>query len=448
MGHEPRASRPVRVVVIGSGVAGTSAAIAAHAHGAHVTLVDGGTGASLLATGALDGPSPASPHAKRAFEALGAFAVLAGGGSAGDDDPAGRFGTRSGAILATMAGVLRPAQGHDRALLDLGHAARVGGKVLVARVPLFGWDGAALAASFAEDTAARAIGLTFEHAPIALPLSEEEARLPFAELAARHDDPSRFAELVSHVRALLSRVPGVCGILFPPILGVATRRSEALSEAVGVPCGEALGLPGGPSGLRFERARDEALRTLGITPVEAFATRIETRAALPDEPGSFAVAFGDGSVQPLLTCNAVVVATGGLVGGGLRYVPNEVQTRAGSPRRELPAPGAPWLSASVDGPFRLGVSGRRLVAPATLHGAAPETLVWPFVEAGELERAGILVEPSFAAREGPAGIYACGDAVADHERTWLFALASGAEAGFAAAQRGTGPRPAIDARTS
>ena len=36
-----------------------------------------------------------------------------------------------------------------------------------------------------------------------------------------------------------------------------------LSRLVGVPCGEATGMPGGPAGLRFERARDRALAAAG-----------------------------------------------------------------------------------------------------------------------------------------------------------------------------------------
>ena len=42
------------VLVIGAGVAGTSAALAASAAGAAVTLLDGGSGASQLSSGAID----------------------------------------------------------------------------------------------------------------------------------------------------------------------------------------------------------------------------------------------------------------------------------------------------------------------------------------------------------------------------------------------------------
>ncbi|MDP9036791.1 MAG: FAD-binding protein, partial [Myxococcota bacterium] len=44
----------MRTIVVGAGVAGTAAALAAAWAGARVTVVDAGAGASTLSTGAID----------------------------------------------------------------------------------------------------------------------------------------------------------------------------------------------------------------------------------------------------------------------------------------------------------------------------------------------------------------------------------------------------------
>src|SRR5258708_2267041 len=97
--------------VVGAGVAGTAAPLAAARRGVRVTLIDGGPGASLLATGALDAvpwqgaptePVAISPAARETLDALGGYLLA--------DD---------GARLLTTSGVVRPARGHDAALLDV-----------------------------------------------------------------------------------------------------------------------------------------------------------------------------------------------------------------------------------------------------------------------------------------------------------------------------------------
>ena len=44
-------------------------------------------------------------------------------------------------------------------------------------------------------------------------------------------------------------------LVLPPCLGIERARARELLDIAGIPCGEAIGLPGGPAGLRFERAR-------------------------------------------------------------------------------------------------------------------------------------------------------------------------------------------------
>jgi len=251
------------VVVVGSGAAGTAAALAARQAGARVTMIRGRTGATSLGSGALDGNPDAEVPTLDLFE-LGACR------------------------LATSAGTIRAAAGRDRALADL---AATRGPVLVARVVHPAWDADALADAYAEldsrGFVARDIGLV---------MHPDERVMSHAEIAARHDDSSRLARAAERIRAALAG--GEFGaVLLPPWLGVDRPRARELSELVGLPCGEILAPIDGPAGLRFERARDRSLQNASIKVVAGFIAKISD-------------AGGDG----------VVLATGGLL-GGLEYTP-------------------------------------------------------------------------------------------------------------------------------
>jgi len=390
-------------VVLGGGVAGTAAALAASRGGASVTLVDGGTGASTLSTGAIDDvpwteaarPLAAlTPGARSLLDALAAYAV-----------------PDAGARVATTAGVVRSARGHDLALLDLGPL--VGRRVGVVACDRPEWDGAALA---------RAWGSDFASLEATLLRHVDERLLPAADFAARHDDPARLAWLAERLREALDGAAGSRfeALLLPPSLGVERERARDLSARVGLPCGEVAALPGGPSGLRFERARDRALA----------AARVERtlgRAASVLRGGErWRVLLEDGRA---LEASAVVLAAGGLIGGGLAYTPGDAAEASVLP----PAARAPF-ALTLDVPAAaLGAHGRPLEIPGSLFGTPPESLAWPFATDALLERVGVLVDA-----EGRAApdIYAAGELVADAARTWLRALESGLRAGSAAAREG------------
>ncbi len=404
------ASAP-RVIVIGAGVAGAAGALAAARSGGEVTLVDGGPGATTLATGALDltpwkaddVTAPPLPVAARdVLAALGAYLV-----------------TERAALLFTTAGVRRPSRGRDAALFD---AAPVANRpVGVVRCPRPGWDADALARSWGG--ACVAVDATvLRH--------RDERALPDADFAARHDEESRLAWLAERLReALAARSDGdaIAGFVLPPSLGVDRARAGELSRRVGLPCGEALALPGGPSGLRFERARDRALATAGVQRVRARARKLER---LERGPGSPDVAIwrailGD---DASLDADAVVLATGGLLGGGLEYAPSEAILAGALP----PHASAPFR-ASLEAPLRLGARGHPLEVPGSLFGLAPEQLAWPFSADGLLACAGVLVGDDGRCAGSPPGLFAAGEIVADAPRTWLRALIDGANAGVLAA---------------
>jgi hypothetical protein len=124
---------------------------------------------------------------------------------------------------------------------------------------------------------------------------------------------------------------------------------------------------------------------------------------------------------------AVVVATGGLLGGGIEYrSPTVADVVDGRP---FPVPA---LGMTLGSPLVVGAGGKALEASSSAYGAVPDGLAWPASPHPLLERAGALVD---AEGRGPApGLFAAGDVVADAPRTWLRALADGLRAGAAAAR--------------
>jgi glycerol-3-phosphate dehydrogenase subunit B len=400
------------VVVAGAGIAGTGAALAAAAAGASVIVLDGGTGASHLGTGAIDvRPWSAAKAADESIDArvramldaLDAYAVPDGG-----------------AVILTSAGVIRPARGHDRAILDVrGVRGRVG--VIACRRP--GWDAAWLAAAWNDARAPFAPGAAFEPLDAAIVRYRDEEVLPEADFAARHDDGARLDWLAERLREAMARAGGIfAAIVLPPMLGVARARAGELARALTVRAGEASALPGGAAGLRFEAARDRAFAVAGIARIAARVSAID----VPSGP----IACDDGRT---FRAPAVVLATGGLLGGGLTYAPSEATMVA-----ELPHEASPPLRLSIMARVVLGAHGRPLESPGTLFGYSPEAVSWPFAREPLLERAGVLTGFSSGEEHAPpdaSPLFAAGDVAADVPRTFLAALASGTEAGEKAARR-------------
>jgi glycerol-3-phosphate dehydrogenase subunit B len=392
------------VVVVGAGAAGTAAALAAATAGASVTLLDGGPGATTLSTGAVDmvpwdraqaNDRPAAsmhPELRAVLDALGGYVL---------PDRCAR--------LATTAGIVRHADGHDAALLDLGPLA--GRRIGVARCHRPGWDAAGLAAAWGESfVALDATVLRYA----------DERDLPDAEFAARHDDEARLAWLAERLRdAMAHAEASVAALIVPPSLGIERARAAHLTKLVGVPCGEPIALPGGPPGLRFERARDRALAAAGVLHRRGRASSVERRG-----DGWSVVVEGDKPVQ----ADAVVLAAGGLLGGGIEYAPAEAILASALPPLARP----PFrLGFAIADRVALGVHGRALEVPGSLFGVPPESLAWPFADDPLMDRVGLLADGD--GRVSP-GLLAAGELVADAPRTWLQALASGARAGQCAAR--------------
>jgi glycerol-3-phosphate dehydrogenase subunit B len=121
----------------------------------------------------------------------------------------------------------------------------------------------------------------------------------------------------------------------------------------------------------------------------------------------------------------VVLAIGGLAGGGVIYAPPEHAAGA-----DLPPGGRVPFELSVSAPVVLSLSGSsRMEIIASMHGPELDLTAWPRDgRPGVLETVGVLCEGVRAAER----IYAAGNVVAGRPRTLLEAAAAGIAAGASA----------------
>jgi glycerol-3-phosphate dehydrogenase subunit B len=391
-----------RVVVVGDGLAGMAATWAA-SRGADVVVIRGGAGASGLSLGAFDRAEWGAPPSGPLAAETEAFLKQLVGYTKGRN-----------ALLATRAGTLRyAAVAHDH-LLDLA-TLPAGAKIAVPNVP--SWTAGALSEQLHHEGAG--LGLSFQAVEASLIRQRDERQVGDIELARRHEDPARLEHLARELRAI--RELGFDAVLLPPWLGVGADLGERnlrleLSASVGIPCGEIFGSVPSAMPLRHQRAFAHLLDACGCRSVALRATQVEA------QNEAFLVTLEDGAT---VAGDAVILAIGGLLGGGIRYQPG-----AFGEGRELP------LAARADFALSLALSGVEVetagpgTGPTSLFGAAPEALfAGPSAVA---DRVGLVCDANGGARGPYARLYACGDLVARAPRSALHAIESGLRAGHAA----------------
>lgn len=474
-----------KVLVLGGGIAGTAAAYRAAEHGASVFLVSAGAGASVLSSGALD-DLPWEDLARAESIARRALAVSrndaasdkepegpASALSAGADTPAPWLRARplrpgvdafAAALgtwripspgaplprLATLAGRTRPARGHDLATLDL--ATLQTGTIAVPRVDRAAWDADSLASFWSADPFARSHGLRFVPVDASLLRFDGEDRIADADLASRHDDPARVGWLAERLREAFSRARLTpTAVILGPWLGIDSPRAQALSDRLGIPCGEALASTGSPAGLRFARARDRLLAKSGVRVILARVTKIEPPArpealALPDSarsnppesvrervPESVRLAEQRATItldsdDSPLRADRVILACGGLAGGGLVYDPPDIHAGADMPERSHAAFRFSFeVIPTSDGRPSLVSAGARAALPASMFGPTLDLTAWPTPgQTGALESIGVAVTPGDLAAPYLA---AAGEVIEGRPRTALLAVETGLSAG-------------------
>jgi glycerol-3-phosphate dehydrogenase subunit B len=327
------------VLVLGGGMAGAVAALAAREAGARTVLVRRAPGATALSSGAIS---------VAADPAAAPGAPLSAG--AGPLEAAARLAAARPYHPYAAAGVERLAEALDFAARQLGDllaprlerarllATPLGGAVPVAlcQRPMeagdllavrgrlavagfrghLGFDAAAVAAGLAR-YAARG-GPETDAIAVELPDLVRPAARPH-ELARALEAPGAAEALGAAIRAALPAGAGAA--LLPPVLGLDPRArvAERAAAAAGVPVAETLSDVPSVPGLRLQRAIDERLSAVGVVVVGA------------------AVAAARGPGEPVraggrdLHAGSWVLATGRFIGGGIARRGALVETVLGLP---------------------------------------------------------------------------------------------------------------------
>ena len=373
-------------LVIGGGVAGVAAALAARAGGRSVGLVRAAPGVSALAAGAWVGPLP-----ERLGEAL----------------------ARAGLPIVEAAAPLPHPTGR---LVACGHAAPAHGVAPAAGTLVCGIE-----------------GLPGFHAPILARLwgaaasVELEARTLVAgatpaggwspvALAARLD---RECGPLAEALARAVRETGATRVILPAVLGLerADAVRAALTDAAGVPVGEALGVPPSLPGWRLDRALDAVLVA---AKVEVVRGRVVGRETAGRRVGAVVAHALDGDpAEPLLRLEAghFVLATGKFLAGGIRA----------DDRFEEPALGCPvrveHLGQTFEAPDRLALThpDRRDDQPLLRVGVHTDDRARPVDRRGDVVYENVTVAGSVRAGHDPATL-GLGFAAADGWRAGELAV--------------------------
>jgi glycerol-3-phosphate dehydrogenase subunit B len=311
------------VVVIGGGLSGACAALAARESGADVLLVSRAPGATAVSSGAIDfAAAPGDVSIGEAAQALARrrghpYALLGDGLRPAIDEAIallrrhlgalGIDGARSSADrnlwLATPLGQAKPAA--------LAQATIAAGdlRALAARRARVGIVAIAGAQAVEAALVARGLSRWIDAVPVHLDShrTREDALRTVAELAQDLDRPAQRARIGESLgRAAAST--GATHLLVPTLGYLAPLEARAeLEKQSGATILEALGAPPSVPGMRLYRALQRALEAAGVRRVDGIAER--------SADGGLQVVRGV-ECEPV-RAGAVVLASGRFVGGGI-----------------------------------------------------------------------------------------------------------------------------------
>lgn len=349
---------PPRVVVIGAGLAGLTAALTAQELGARVAVHAFGMGSFTLMPGWIE---------------TGDVAALSA-------DPMHPYHHSAGA-LAVGLGVLDRVAGLERfagsAITALGRwrpvAFAAGGALRAVttedRVLIVGIEGWRDSTPHLTADTLRASGVQAEAVALVLPHFGGNFDDWALEYANYLDTPEGRRYVVDQLRPRLS---GATVVAFPAVLGFARATRQAIADGLGVPLLEIPTLPASVPGQRLFRALKAKLLERGgrLT----FGPRVTTLERTGGRASGVLIETAANGRRQLTPADAVILATGGLYGGGLdsTYRGEVRETILGLPVANVP-PVEGWFSepllAGRPQPIhRAGVTTDSLLRPLDEHG--------------------------------------------------------------------------------
>jgi anaerobic glycerol-3-phosphate dehydrogenase len=280
------------VLVIGGGMAGFAAALAARAAGAATVLVRAGPGATALSAGTWTGAPPAP--VRQALAAAGLELVEC---NAGLPHPDGRLVHADFAAASHAAASLRRA---DRVTLVCGiHGSP--------------WYRPVALAALWRDAAGLPDG-NMQATMLDLPGTPAAGWSPASLAAQIERAPERLASLIVEA----ARGHDAAQIILPAVLGLAahaatfTALSDAVAAATGAAVGEALGVAPSLPGWRLDRAM---LHALEHAAVPVIGGRVAAHGAR-DRALHFVTVTGQAG-PVTITPAVAVLASGRFIGGGI-----------------------------------------------------------------------------------------------------------------------------------
>jgi glycerol-3-phosphate dehydrogenase subunit B len=316
------------VLVIGGGMAGAVAALAARQAGARVVVARRAPGSTGLSGGAVSvahdpaaiATTPWAAQAGVVESARRIAATVAGHPYQVLRDRLDRLWDAVEFATGQLSGLLAPPTGRNRWLLTpfgrahpvatcqrsmvAGDLAEIGGPLAVVAPRGHLWWDAGLVASGA--VRARPLGAPeVRVVPLDLFMWEDAALARPFDLARMLEAPGAAEAVGAMLRERLPRFTGAA--LFPPVLGLdpAARVAERIEAAAGVPVAEFLSDVPSVPGLRLQRAIDRRLAEAGVEILTG-----EVHGA--DGPGT-PVRVGGREVS----ASSWVLASGRFVGGGI-----------------------------------------------------------------------------------------------------------------------------------
>jgi glycerol-3-phosphate dehydrogenase subunit B len=380
----------VDVLVLGGGMAGSIAALAARASGARVALARRAPGATALSSGAI-GAAPdkwaaaGEPLASR----LGTLAAARRIAARGPSHPYARVGAELDRLeealafaaaeldevlcppgarplfLATPSGGIRSSALAQRSMVAGDLASIRGPLAVVGLRGHLGFDAALVAGALSSCPALSVRG----HRAVELDLFMDEvgAVLRPHELARALEVEGAAEEAGRRLRRALP--PGAAVALFPPVLGLSpgARVAERIAESAGLPVAETLADVPSVPGLRLDAALRRRLAAAGVEVLEGAA-------AIGGAPGSPVSVGGREALAP-----AWVLATGRFTGGG-------IVRRGGleEPLLDLPVhvPGGEGGSRAARPSASLTARDRRSPQPLLAAGVAVDEALRPLGHGG------------------------------------------------------------------